>query len=409
MANQEHMDILVKGVDEWNAWRNHNPEIQPDLSGANLRAANLRGINLKDAAVVEADLTTARLTSAELSGARVTRAILIEADLRMAGLQRADMSHTRAVAADFSGADLRNTDLSNADLSGAYIRNTRLNRTSIAGARLRGTTFAAVDLRDFIGLDGVRHDGPSTIGLDTIYRSHGKIPEIFLRGAGVPENFITFMRSLTGPAFDFYSCFISYSTKDQEFADRLYADLQAKGVRCWFAPHDIQGGRKIHEQIDEAIKVYDKLLLILSDASMNSNWVKTEIANARAKEEQQERQMLFPISVVPFERIKAWKLFDADTGIDSAREIREYFVPDFSNWKDHDSYTKAFERLVRDLKATDPPKGARPTPPPPKLYFPYKAQRAGPGGRGRARARRWVGPGGPATPAAPLQPKGPGR
>ena len=60
------------------------------------------------------------------------------------------------------------------------------------------------------------------------------------------------------------------------FADHLYADLQARGVRCWFAPHDIQGGRKIHEQIDEAIRVYDKLLLILSDASMNSSWVKTE-------------------------------------------------------------------------------------------------------------------------------------
>ncbi|HEX5106252.1 MAG TPA: toll/interleukin-1 receptor domain-containing protein, partial [Pirellulaceae bacterium] len=52
----------------------------------------------------------------------------------------------------------------------------------------------------------------------------------------------------------FYSCFISYSTKDQDFADRLYADLQARGVRVWFAPHDIQGGRKIHEQIDEAIR-----------------------------------------------------------------------------------------------------------------------------------------------------------
>jgi hypothetical protein len=136
-----------------------------------------------------------------------------------------------------------------------------------------------------------------------------------------------------------------------EFADRLHADLQARGVRCWFAPQDIQGGRKIHEQIDEAIKVYDKLLLILSEHSMSSNWVKTEITNARAKEEHQKRQMLFPITIVPFDRIKSWKMFDADTGIDSAREIREYFVSDFSNWKDHDSYTKAFERLVRDLKA----------------------------------------------------------
>ena len=43
--------------------------------------------------------------------------------------------------------------------------------------------------------------------------------------------------------------------------------------------------------------------------------------------------------------------FDANIGIDSAREIREYFIPDFSNWKDHDSYQAAFQRLVKDLKA----------------------------------------------------------
>ena len=45
--------------------------------------------------------------------------------------------------------------------------------------------------------------------------------------------------------------------------------------------------------------------------------------------------------------------FDADIGIDSVREIREYFIPDFSNWKDHDSYQTAFRRLVKDLKAVD--------------------------------------------------------
>jgi hypothetical protein len=38
--------------------------------------------------------------------------------------------------------------------------------------------------------------------------------------------------------------------------------------------------------------------------------------------------------------------FDADTGKDSAREIREYFVPDFSDWKNHDSYQRAFQRLL---------------------------------------------------------------
>ena len=84
---------------------------------------------------------------------------------------------------------------------------------------------------------------------------------------------------------------------------------------------------------------------------MNSEWVKTEIANVRQREIRERRQMLFPISLVPFENIKQWKAFDADTGKDSAREVREYFIPDFSNWKDHDSYQKAFERLLWDLKA----------------------------------------------------------
>jgi TIR domain len=140
---------------------------------------------------------------------------------------------------------------------------------------------------------------------------------------------------------------------DQTFAERLYADLQNKGVRCWFAPHNIQGGKKIHEQIDEAIRVYDRLLLILSEASMNSEWVKTEIAKARKRELREHRRILFPMRLVGFETLRDWECFDADTGKDSAREIREYFIPDFSDWKSHDSYQHAFERLLKDLKAED--------------------------------------------------------
>jgi hypothetical protein len=38
-----------------------------------------------------------------------------------------------------------------------------------------------------------------------------------------------------------------------------------------------------------------------------------------------------PINLIPFERIQASRLPDADTGIDTAREIREYVISDFSN------------------------------------------------------------------------------
>jgi len=119
----------------------------------------------------------------------------------------------------------------------------------------------------------MRHFGPSTVGIDTIYKSKGKIPEVFLRGCGVPDDMIGYIGSIAG-AIQYFSCFISYSTKDQAFADRLYADLQAKGVRCWFAPHDVKPARKIHEQIDEAIRMHDKLLLILhrSDRKGGVRW-----------------------------------------------------------------------------------------------------------------------------------------
>lgn len=197
------------------------------------------------------------------------------------------------------------------------------------------------------------HLGPSTIGIDTIYKSHGEIPEVFLRGCGVPDEFITYMRSLVVKPIQFYSCFISYSNKDEEFARRLYSRMRDEHLRVWFAPEDIKGGQKLHEQIERAIQVHDRLLLILSEHSMQSDWVMTEVLRARKTEMEEKRRKLFPITIVDFERIKSWSRFDADSGKDLASEVREYFIPDFSNWKDHDDFEHAFERLLRDLKAEE--------------------------------------------------------
>jgi TIR domain len=207
-------------------------------------------------------------------------------------------------------------------------------------------------LNDVKGLESCVHQGPSYLDFHTLAQS-GRLPRPFLRGCGLSEEFIDYLPSPFGQVIEYYSCFISYSTKDQAFAERLYADLQNKGVRCWFAPHDIQAGKKIHEQIDEAIRLHDRLLLILSEHSLNNSpWVATEISKARKREVREKRRMLFPVRLVDFDTLRGWECFDADTGKDSAQEIREYYIPDFSNWKvDHDSYVMAFERLLRDLKA----------------------------------------------------------
>lgn len=353
MASRKHLDILAEGVETWNAWRLRNPSIiadlgSTDLKSARLRAANLMGADLSYTSLNDADLRDADLSRCVLAGANLRRA-----DLTGAFLAEADLHGAWLNSAVLRGAYMRAANLSCSHLVRSNLSGTVLDRVNFRDAEMGEADLGDIDLSVVIGLDTVKHKGPSSIGVATIYRSGGRVSETFLRGAGVPESFIMFMKSLTEAAIEFYSCFISYSTIDQGFADRLHADLKARGVRCWFAPHDIQGGRKVHEQIDEAIQVYDRLLLILSDHSMNSEWVKTEIAYARQKEVNEKRQVLFPISLVPFDKIRDWKCFDADAGKDSAREIREYFIPDFKNWKDHDSYQQAFQRLVRDLKDTE--------------------------------------------------------
>ena len=86
-------------------------------------------------------------------------------------------------------------------------------------------------------------------------------------------------------------------------------------------------GQKIHEQIYEAIRLHDKLLLILSEHSVNSEWVKTDIRKARNREVTDNRRMLFPVSLVGFQPPKEWERFDAEIGKDSAVEIREILHP----------------------------------------------------------------------------------
>ena len=372
MANPEHLAILERGVGAWNSWRNTHKDLMPDLSGVDLRrtelsTVNLSNTNLRGAQFREAILNKAELYIGHLRDTDFSRARCHEANFSGADLSRADFRGAILTGANLSFADLNNArfkeaNLSSADLTRANLNSARLGKADLSGAVAGHTVFADLDLSTTIGLDSVRHSNPSSIGMDTFLKSRGAIPESFLRGVGIPDTLINNMKSLMSAIdpIQFYSLFISYSTKDQDFADRLYADLQAKGVRCWFAPHDIQGGRKIHEQIDEAIRVYDKLLLVLSEASMSSKWVKSEIANAREREEKQKQQMLFPVALAPFEQIRQWKCFDGDAGIDSAREIREYFIPDFSQWKDHDSYRKAFDRLMRDLKAQPAPAHTQP-------------------------------------------------
>jgi hypothetical protein len=355
-------------VTEWNDWRNQGHELPPDLAqsdfrGLVLKGANLYRANLAGSTFQHCDLSRAKFSEANIGNANFSEAVLSNADFRKADLTAALFHRAQLNGAKFNSASLALTDfrfanLSQTDLRGAYLLDANLQGSVLKGARVGGATvsgvvFGDLDLSTVKGLDDLRYRGPSNLDIQTLLKS-GTLPLAFLRGCGLPDHFITYLPSLATQPFEFYSCFISYSSKDQSFATRLFADLQNRGIRCYYAPHHLRGGVKLHDQIDQAIRVHDRLLVILSDDSMRSEWVTTEIAKARQRELREHRQVLFPIALVPFERIREWNCFDADIGKDTAREIREYYIPDFTGWKDHDLYQRSFERLVADLRPSSP-------------------------------------------------------
>jgi hypothetical protein len=145
-------------------------------------------------------------------------------------------------------------------------------------------------------LEACEHSGASVIDFRTLEKSKS-LPLTFLRGVGLPDTLIDYLPSLLNQAIQYYSCFISYSAKDDDFAKRLHADLQNNGVRCWFAPHDLPIGAKTWDAIDEAIKLRDKLLLILSTNSIGSDWVEDEVQKAFAEERDRKELVLFPVRI----------------------------------------------------------------------------------------------------------------
>jgi hypothetical protein len=335
MANDEHLKILKQGLEAWNRWRDENDSTQPNLSGAVLSGANLRSMDLRSADLTGANLRSADLKRADLSGANLTRTELSGANLTETRLWFANLSRTK---------------LQNADFTKAQIVETIFARSYLSAAR---------------GLDSVLHVGPSYISIDTLYKSGGNIPEAFLRGCGLSdweiESAKLYRRDLsswqvtdityrlnelrTNPAIQFNSCFISYSSTDQRFSERLFADLQDKGVRCWFAPEHMKIGDPIRNRIDEAIRLQDKLLLVLSKGSIESQWVEQEVETALEKERDQKRTVLCPIMLdkAVMSTNAAWASFIKNTR----------HVGDFSQWSNKDSYQKALERLLRDLRAED--------------------------------------------------------
>ncbi len=106
-------------------------------------------------------------------------------------------------------------------------------------------------------------------------------------------------------------------------------------------------GDRIRDTIDQEIRLREKLLVVLSSASIASTWVEDEVEAALAEERTspERRTVLVPITIDPAveETNRAW-----------ARTIkRTRHIGDFTQWQDPDAYQHALARLLYDLTAAE--------------------------------------------------------
>jgi uncharacterized protein YjbI with pentapeptide repeats len=137
----------------------------------------------------------------------------------------ANLHEANLISANIRRTYLRSANLRNARLNQVNFTLANLSKSNIEGALIWETVFARTDLSGVEGLETCKHGGPSLIDHRTLRRSGG-LPRTFLQGCGLPDIFIDYLPSLIGDPVQFVSVFISYSSKDEEFAKSLHKNLQ---------------------------------------------------------------------------------------------------------------------------------------------------------------------------------------
>ena len=395
MANMDQVQIVRQGRDAVARWREEHPGEFMDLNASymshiripmvNLTGADMRNSDLMGAMLRRADLSDCRLNpihlyrgdvrEAKFVGSLLNGANLRGADCRQADFSNADMDRIILSDANLSGANLRGANLSRANLdranltgadltgatlNGAALTRTKLtdaifkesdfyetvfNSTPVSGADFSGsimgyTMFQNCDFSGAVGLDAVRHDAPSTLGADTLFRSGGSIPGSFLDGIGSPTTLAEFQKSIIGTQALSGDYFIACSAGDVAFATKLQDDLRANGARCWIFPENARGSALVdrrstsqEEEIERWIRHYEKLIVVCTSEAFGSETIRNDIIAAREMQDSRDEWVLFLVTCdgymnAPRDRYArelsaAHRVFDLPGQTDNSDEYRQ--------------------------------------------------------------------------------------
>ncbi len=365
-SRSEVIDLILAGREAWNAFRASLPHLQwyrgpcwlpgfvlrldradlrrRDLSGydltgcafrhchfgrvsfeyANLAGAGPHGTHENPTEFIGCNLRSNAFVGSKLDGCRFDRSDLSHAELNGVSLYRTNLSYAKLFKSVIS-ADFEDTILVGTDFSDTY---------------LLGSGFINTDLGYVLNLTKARVFDHITLDHRTLLKS-GILPKSFYRSCGLPDLFVEYLSSLVADAMAIASCFISYSSKDEQFTTKLYADLQefesalllrSKRSKNWI--HNPRFG-------EQAVHMHDRLLIILSQNSISSAWVEHEVEAALERARTENRTVLFPIKVddAIMSTKKGW----------AGNLRRQRHIGDFREWKDRNKYYAAFQKLLSDL------------------------------------------------------------
>ena len=139
-----------------------------------------------------------------------------------------------------------------------------------------------------------------------------------------------------------YSCFLCHSKRDKEFVDKLYSDLLASSISCWYFPEDAVFGKGVWSEIDGKIQSSEKVIVVCSSNSLQSSPVIREIERVLQREDVEKKDILIPIAIDNY----IFQNWQHSRKADVVGKV----VGSFHNWKRVKQYQKSFRRLLQSVQ-----------------------------------------------------------
>lgn len=360
--NPEHLKIVLKGAGAIKKWRREHPNelfylVNADLSEANLSGLDLSTTNLYGAKLENTDLSGAKLTEAVLVDALFYNTKLLRVDLRGAMCHRAsfigtDLCEAKLIETDLSATKFFLVNLSRAKLVKADLRIADINKVDFSWADLSGlilakTILTECNLAHCKGLETIRHEGPSSISVDTIietFRREGNCltPEFktFCLNMGVPKELLDVLTQALAEV-KYYTCFVCYGSPDEAFAERLVADFRERGVSCWIYSMDATPGERTWREISLKRQEAEKFIVLCSARALVRDGVKKEI------EEQIDED---PDKIIPISLDNIWKE-EGFRVIRGSRDLKPFLLErNYADFIDESNYENSLNRLLSTLR-----------------------------------------------------------